>query len=635
MRYHARMSTFRRLLVLLLCLVPLITLVHRSELNAARWDFNRCLMASPDEPSYLLMAKALATGGGGHGINTLAIAGRDTFYPPGYPALLAAWGKVFGFSIFSMHVCTTLLLCAAAGVAYVLMKRLLANSEFRILNSEFVPLVILALFVFNWHVLEGAIFIFSEPAYMLVTFTWLLAGLKWRTWYLCWRQTLILALLAAAAMSIRGAGVVCFGVMLVQPALALLSHLRRRSPQPQITKRLACVAIVLAVAVAYQVGIACVSPEKSFAAGADSANSYSKQLLHGLTDGGRLSYMHPADWHNLAVLLRNLIARHIDDFSEVFVPWLIREYPGPGLLNPIGKFILLFGLAGWLWRIIGREKRQAENTKEEDLAGSRTQFVELYILLYIALYMIWPFNMPRFWAPILPIMLAYAAIALCEFGTRFSPQSHRDTEASQRSSTKESHLCASSSSLCLCGEKSPRVFLFSIFYFLLFALLLVLHIEEVTLQLGNYQRRLNYVSDSVADAVAAIVKRSPDPAETTVCVRGGDEHFLYAWYLSAAGSSLPLSPAPNARRDDRGNPRDEFVSRLLLRQIANLQRDPARHLFIVSYFTHGDMQADFETLNKEHPEIMSHVAVRKIYQKGIESAVWEIAPIHSPAQPLP
>src|SRR4029079_171418 len=107
------MRLVRGILLLLIALVPLVALFHHDD--RGRWDVQRSAMAAPDEFSYLLMAQHFLQGGG---LSLQADLGRDTFYPPGYPLLLAAWGKVFGLTTFTAHALNTALLCLGTLVVY-------------------------------------------------------------------------------------------------------------------------------------------------------------------------------------------------------------------------------------------------------------------------------------------------------------------------------------------------------------------------------------------------------------------------------------------------------------------------------------------------------------------------------------
>src|SRR5438046_2970579 len=99
------MRVFRIAFILLIMAIPFCTLVHRNDLH--HWDTQRSAMAAPDELSYLLMGRHFAQGGG---ISVKEALGRDTFYPPGYPLLIAGWAWVThngGVTAPSAHLLNT------------------------------------------------------------------------------------------------------------------------------------------------------------------------------------------------------------------------------------------------------------------------------------------------------------------------------------------------------------------------------------------------------------------------------------------------------------------------------------------------------------------------------------------------
>jgi hypothetical protein len=568
------MRVFRWLILIAVALLPLATLVFRNDLG--RWERNHSAMAAPDEFSYLLLADNLVHGAG---ISTQATIGRDTFYPPGYPLLLAAVGALVGLTVFHAHVLNAACISLATIFVFLFVRRLLptlADHErphfhFSSAATDWIALLIAALFATNWHVLEGALYVFSEPAFMLVTFAWLALGLRWRDWQRHPHQTVILALLAIAAWSIRGAGIVCVGAMLLSPLLQMRKQ--------DFLKPMVAIAIVILLAALYQAAITWASPEKSLAAGGNSDNGYLRQLIHGVTKNGTIQPSDPHQWAAFAAQIGDLVFSHLDDYASSFIPWF-REAPDYLFLNVIGKTMGLLGLLGWLHRLLQRR--------------SNTRFLELYVLLYIALYLVWPFNMTRFWAPLLPIMLVYAVDALRQF--------------------------------CWWGARIPA----QAVAIVLLALLLGLHAQELFHQLGNYERRLNYVSDALASAAATVVRHSPNPAETTIIVAGGDEHFLYAWYLphgqdgqwGGSGRYLPKSPAahipgPGSRR--------QTIEELLTQALQDMESDPNRHLFVIGYFREPSYPQTFATLQKTFPSLMGKVRWRILFQKEILVTVWEFS----------
>lgn len=635
------MRHLRRLLLVLFILLPLVTLVHRDVLG--RWDVQRSAMAGPDEFSYLLMADHFLRGGG---LSLKEELGRDTFYPPGYPLLIAAWCKVVALAAggggggvgevtaFRAHALNAALLCIDTLAAYLFTRRLLgtlARRGHRRFHygpeaQAWLALVVAGLFAANWHILETSLLIMSEPAFMLATFAWLAMALRWRTWHRHVGQAVVVGFLAVAAWSIRGAGITCVAATLLYPIVQMAGDAWRAaqppdgpaaSPRPwrrELPARLAALGAVLLLIIAYQGFLRITSPEKALASG-QSANSYTDQLIGGLTDGHRLHFSRPADYGNIALNLRNLIFDHFADYASSFVPWP-RENPDWHFRNVIGKVMGILGLTGWLWHATRWQRDREGSAAAKEETGSM-RFLELFVLLYIGLYLVWPFSFARFWSPLLPLMLVYAADAVVRFST---PRR---------------------------GVPVPAAAI------LLLGLLLVLSVVEARVQLGNYARRLNYVSDALAGAARGIMKRSPDPAQTFVAVMDGDDHFAMAWYFSQAARDRAAmhsrgvegrryrvySPEPHvAAKGGAGETVEELVLRLL-RELAPSTRDtlpgsPAGggvgrpgvegRIYLFSYFKHRDAAGVFSNLQRRNPEAMAGVSVEKVIQQEIITAVWEM-----------
>jgi hypothetical protein len=191
--------------------------------------------------------------------------------------------------------------------------------------------------------------------------------------------------------------------------------------------------------------------------------------------------------------------------------------------------------------------------------------------------------MARFWAPILPVMLVYLVDGIRAFGRP------RTVFTSQRQAGA------------------------------MLALLLMLASVELWVQLGNYQRRVNRVSDSLARAAASVVNASPDAGKTMVIVAGKDEHFLFAWYLPRVGGAggnekfVPISP--------RGGDRAE---QLILRGLEEMKTDPGRRVFALDYFQQANYPAVLANMRRKWPERMADVELRRVYQSEMITTAWEI-----------
>jgi hypothetical protein len=577
--------------LLLLALIPLLTLVYKNDVM--QWSLNRSLMVAPDEFSYLLTAQNVLHG---QGISTQSTLGLDTFYPPGFPLLLAGWFSLAGrgaVTPFAAHLLNALLLSAATIVVYFFSRRLLAllaeheHPRFRWGENanSFLALLVAGIFAANWHVLETALFVLAEPAFMLVTFAWLALALKWKNWHLHPLQTLAVTLLAIAAWSLRGAGLVCIAVTLLYPCITLFQSKIENGAGRK--SKIVCILLIGALALAYQLALYAASPEKSLFSTAASTNSYTRQLVNGITSRGELKLSRPDDWPKLIEHVSLLALSHLDDFAQSFTPWL-RDSPDLLPRYLVGKILALLALAGFLRHLL--QKSKIENRKSKIVF----RVLDLYLLAYFVLYLLWPFNMLRFWSPILPIMLIFAVDALRHFSLP------RSIFTAYRTAS------------------------------ILMALLLILTLQELYLHLGDYQRRINYVSGALALSAAAVVHASPNPANTIVAVAGDDERFVFAWYFSRTpgGSGfLPRSPEPHLGGPGGAGER-ETLDALLLGCLDELHRDRAKRMFAIRYFNEPDYPAVLQHLEKitvHHANVQS----RLLFRRGDAVRVWEITPSSS------
>src|SRR6185369_6049104 len=151
------MRFVRGILLLLIALIPLASLFHLDEYR--HWETQHSAMAGPDEFSYLLMAQNFLRGGG---LSLQSDLGLDTFYPPGYPWLIAQWTRIFWhghLTAFAAHTLNTALLCMAVVVVYFFSRRVLlsfAQSGHRRFfyathTVDWLALLIAALFATSWH----------------------------------------------------------------------------------------------------------------------------------------------------------------------------------------------------------------------------------------------------------------------------------------------------------------------------------------------------------------------------------------------------------------------------------------------------------------------------------------------------
>ncbi len=79
-----------------------------------------------DNAEFVILARSLAQGQGFRYINHPELR-PATKYPPGFPAFLAGWSFIFGDSVKSMKINVLLCFVAAAGLTFLLGRRLLGD----------------------------------------------------------------------------------------------------------------------------------------------------------------------------------------------------------------------------------------------------------------------------------------------------------------------------------------------------------------------------------------------------------------------------------------------------------------------------------------------------------------------------
>ncbi|MEI7766522.1 MAG: hypothetical protein WCJ97_03690 [Phycisphaerae bacterium] len=543
-----------RLLLGLALLTPLLAIIHIDERGL--WTLNRSLFISPDEFSYVLTAESLANG---QGIRLQGMS-DDTFYPPGFSGVLAVWGKVAGFDIRGLHIAVGLQQCVAIIMAWLVIGSLLAPVECPRLRAWLAAILTL-LYGLSGHVLENVTAIFSEPLFTALLLGWILLALRRPRWYTHIGWTLAMAALAVAVTAVRSAGIVCIATTLAYPGLVWIGVWWRNST-PTLPLRTVCRAggLILLVAAVYYVGLHRLSPERSLFSGAQSRNSYTRQLLAGLTDGFR------TPWYKvdkITVAAGQMMLPHATSLSLVFVP-PPRESPKFGVFNIIAKLGLLLALLGYIWRL---------------WRAGDSRMPELAVALYISLYLVWPFDFVRFWIPLLPVLLAYLTLVTCGYGSR--------------------------------GGIRPRRVALTL---VLLGSLLVLHGQDALTRLQGYQRRINLVSDALANGAAAM-RKAGGTANNAVC---SFEPFTMRYYTHMQQF--------NPRRDENG--RWESVPDMIRR--AQATQKSAGHVFVASYFDLRDWDGFMrETQTKLGPT----VRVVPLYRYWNIVAVWEVVPVTDAAAP--
>jgi hypothetical protein len=531
----------------------------------------------------------------------------------------------------------SLLLCLSVPLVFVVARWMLGGGkgERGGRTADVAALAIAVLYASNWFVLETALFVFSEPAFIVVSLTWLAVALHKPRWYESIGWSALLAALAVASMSIRGAGIVCVAATALYPPLAWACGYARDAAgkaRPRLGALVLPWLVVLAIGGGYAILERTLVPK--------AEGSYAHQLVRGLTDGDKFTRAWAATGPTPALLwewaghLANLATSHLGGLVQSFVPPYFAEsdslwiFGRPGTLRLIAELALLLAVLGWLGRWV-TPRRKAPVGRFARVAGPSVQLPELYVLLSVGLYLVWPFDMVRFWVPLYPLMLAYAFVAL-----RDAARAAADWHAARSTGIVPVRTAVIAATLAV--------------------LLVVLNVQNLVLVLPGYQRRLNYVSDCLADVagyLAHVAETERQAASSAggkrqaggsnesgaqdpprLIVAGADEAKAIAWYLyaqqRAGGGTEGLFPPYPPLRGPRG------IERQIVAQMDQAASRPGGlRIFVMSYFTHDLLEEVFANLRSEHPKLFGPAQTRDerwTIQKRLQlwniTAVWEIVP---------
>jgi hypothetical protein len=320
--------------------------------------FDRLPSLIGDNAEFMILARSLAVGNGFRYINHPENR-PATKYPLGFPAMLAGWITVFGNSVVSMKVSVLVCYVAACGLTFLVGRRLLGWSY----GSAAALLVVLSA-----PVLEYSHQVLSDVPYMLFSLVGiylLLTGYRARTY-----------LIAGLAVCVWAFVVRSAGISLVVAAAAFLFARRRKK---------AAVAILVAAGAAAVLwswrNYAMTGEGSRYMQVLFSANPYDPDLGM-ITLRGLLARI----WINGSSYLGGLLPTTV-------IPTLVKAAPeGARSLN-----VALSLVAVTLIVIGGYSLRK------------KALLVNIYMLLYFAVYLVWPevWRSERFMVPVAPLAAVY------------------------------------------------------------------------------------------------------------------------------------------------------------------------------------------------------------------------------------
>jgi 4-amino-4-deoxy-L-arabinose transferase-like glycosyltransferase len=321
--------------------------------------FDRLPSTIGDNAEFMILARSIASGNGFRYINhpDNRPATKD---PVGFPAMLAGWIKIFGASVVSMKVCVLVCYVVTAGLTFLLGKRLIGWS-YAMLASLMVALSATTAEYYHQVLSDIPYMMFSLVAIYL-----LVSGYRRRSY-----------LVAGLAVCIWAFVVRSAGASLVFAACVFL-FLRGRKREA-----VAALGITALIAVLWSLRNYSMTGEGSrYMQVLLSANPYDpdqgRLTLAGLVHRGLM---------NAGGYLGGLL-------PVTLLPTLIRPVPpgGAGGLNILVSLLVMI-----LVLIGGYDLRR------------RGLLVNIYLLAYFAVYLVWPevWKSERFMVPIAPLAAIY------------------------------------------------------------------------------------------------------------------------------------------------------------------------------------------------------------------------------------
>ena len=315
------------------------------------------LRLHPDTVVLLSVAETAAHGGG------YLYHGQPTVFPPGYPTLLAFLIKV---NLARVWVIVGL------NVMFVMIGLLLFRDVFRDLGfSEFSVRVVCMLSLLSFVFVKYSAIPLTDSFFFCISMAALSSMKRLMAVKFTWRGLIGSGALVIASVCIRRIGVALIPALLYtivfqsEMQLYLLRVFRRKTTM-----------IVLAASVA-----------ASFCA---LAVVWGIRTASTLLDLGAL-----LKGHVLLESVSGIVSFRLKELGEIAA-----NLPYPALppivqacIPIIGVLVLSLMVAGVAWR---------------------PQFgvVETYFVSYSAIILVWPFYDPRFWLPVIPLLMAYSGLAL-------------------------------------------------------------------------------------------------------------------------------------------------------------------------------------------------------------------------------
>jgi hypothetical protein len=311
------------------------------------------LLVTQDDARYILLARSLRSGGY-YDLFSVDLPAHS-LYPPGYPALLAVWGAVFGDSFDTLIALNVLLSAASVWIMFLALRKLV--------STELATLCVLAVAANSALILRAG-GVRSEVPFMffLALFAWVVVNGRDSNRYL-----IVAAFAALAAALTRSLGAAL--------PLALLLHI--------LLARRYRVVVAFGVVAALTVG-AWLSWTLLTAADAGPTTNYVRAAFGGWED--------PADANVFQVLVDRVV-RNVSAYAPVLPGQVFPTLPGTPIDNAVSIFIWLVGLASGAVLFLRRWRP-----------------VLLVLAITAPVVVLWPYMQGRFFEPYLLIIVPWVLL---------------------------------------------------------------------------------------------------------------------------------------------------------------------------------------------------------------------------------
>ena len=312
------------------------------------------LRLHPDTLVFLVVAETAEHGGG------FLYHGQPTVFPPGYPALLALLIR-----LHMAHVWVIVSLSVLSLVTGLFAVRYLIRAEG---FGEDVALGVCTLPLLSFVFVKYSAIPLSDPLFFGLSMCCLAAMKRPRSSGFRLGRTIAAAVLLIASVCVRRVGVALIpaAVYLLLVEYDVRAHVMRLSP------RMKGAAVLIAAAASALVG--CVVYRTSTL----------RDFTGALKDGA------------LSDMAVRIVTQRFKELGQIAlnVPAAALPQNGQNILLIVGVLVFALVCGG--------------------VRSRRKEFgvVEAYFIAYVAIIFVWPFADPRFWLPVIPLLIAYSGLSL-------------------------------------------------------------------------------------------------------------------------------------------------------------------------------------------------------------------------------